>query len=406
MEKEQKDIDNYVISKLNLGFPTSDIYILARHFFDYKLSRKTFQNYIGAVRRKYKSKIIKPSDVYEEAIIRMKASNQKLQDKNRIANKLLREHDRYLNSTSELFEEILNKLESFKTFKVERYCPVLKIKDKTAIIQLTDLHLGEIITREDTLGSNEYGMEIGSKRLWKFAREIEYFLGNSVSEVTVALTGDILNSDRRLDELLTNVATRSEVFVQALQILGGFLVDLAKKYKVTVLSVFGNESRMDQDMPYRDPIHNFDFLIHKCLSMLLADCRDTIKFLDVDRNYESLHRIGGLNILFFHGYKYKPNQLPKIIAKYNHLGKLIDYVITGHIHEPNVEETQARAGSLTGSNHYSTFGLHKVAGASQLFHVIKKEKDFEKPTISSVLVDLQNVGGYDSYSYDKDVCKI
>lgn len=406
MAREQKDIDNYVISKLNLGFSTSDIYVLVRHYFEYKLSRKTFQNYIGVVRRKYKNRIIKSSDIYEDTIVKMKASNQKLQDKNRIANKLLREHDRYLNSTSELFEEILNKLGSFETFKVERYCSVLEIKDKTAIIQLTDLHLGEEVTLEDTLGSNEYGMEIGSKRLWKFAREIESFLGNSVSEITVAFTGDLLNSDRRLDELLTNVATRSEVFVQSLQILGGFLTDLARKYKINVLSVFGNESRMDQDSPFRNPIHNFDFLIHKCLSMLLAGCKNTITFLDVDRNYESLHNIGGLNILFFHGYKYKPNKLPKLITKYNNLGKLVDYVVAGHIHSPNIEETQARAGSLVGSNFYSTFGLHEVARATQTFYIIKKNKDIEKPTISPVIVGLQNVEGYNSYRYDKDVCKM
>lgn len=405
-EKENKDIDEFVISKLNAGYITKDIYVLVRHFFDYKLERKTFQNRVGIIRRKYKARIIKPSSEYENELIRMKASNQRFQDKNRIANKLLREHDRYLNSTFELFEEILIKLKSFNIFKVEKVDRKFKIKDKTAIIQLTDLHLGEEVTLADTLGYNEYGVETGSKRLWKFAREIEYTLGNSVSEITVALTGDLLNSDRRVDELLTNAENRAEVFIQALQILSGFLMDLASKYKITVLSVLGNESRMDQDLPYHNPTHNFDFLVHKCLSMLLAGCSDRIKFLDIERNYEMLYNIGGLNILFLHGYKYRPNQVAKLIAKYNNLGKLIDYIITGHVHANYKDEDQSRAGSLVGSNFYSVSALHVIAKASQTLYTIKKGETNEKPSISSIVIDLQSVAGCKMYSFDRDVCKI
>lgn len=403
---KRNDLDDYIITKLNLGIPTSDIYVLVKHYFDYKLSRKTFQNRVGVVRRKYRSKIIKSSDVYENEIVRMKASNQRLQDKNRIANKLLREHNRYLNSTSDVLEDILHKLKSFNIFKVEPVNTKYTVVDKTAIIQLTDLHLGEQVTSEDTLGYNEFGMEIGSKRLWKYAREIEYTLGDSVTDIIVAFTGDLLNSDRRVDELLTNAGTRSETFVQSLQILSGFLTDLARRYRVTVLSVVGNESRMDQDPPFRDPIHNFDFLIHKCLSMLLSDCKDRIKFLDVDRNYEKVYPVGGLNILFYHGYKYTPNKISKFIMKYNQLGMLIDYVITGHIHAPSIEENQSRSGSIVGSDFYSVFSLHAVARATQTLYNIKREVNSSKSCISPVVIDLQNISGCQMYKFDKDVCKI
>jgi predicted phosphodiesterase len=403
---KNKDLDDYIISKLNLGFPTSDIYVLVRHYFDYRLSRKTFQNHVGVVRRKYKARIIKPSDAYENEIVRMKASNQRLQDKNRIANKIMREHNRYLNATSELYEDILNKLKSFSVFKVEKVKTKFEIVDKTAIVQLTDLHLGEKVTLEDTLGFNEYGIEMGSKRLWRFAREIEYTLGDTVSEIVVAMTGDLLNSDRRIDEMLTNTDNRSEVFVQALQVLGGFLTDLARRYKITVLSVVGNESRIDQDPPYRNPMHNYDFLIHKCLSMLLSNCKDRITFLDINRNYETVYRVGGLNILFFHGYKYKPNMLDKIIRKYNMMGTLIDYIITGHIHSASTEEFQSRSGSLVGSNNYSIFKLHAIAKATQVLYNIKREENMNRASISPIIVDLQDVGGCEMYKFDPDVCKI
>jgi predicted phosphodiesterase len=339
-------------------------------------------------------------------MVRMKASNQRLQDKNRIANKIMREHNRYLNATSELYEEILNKLGSFNIFKVEKVKTKFEIVDKTAIVQLTDLHLGETVTLDDTLGFNEYGIEVGSKRLWKFAREIEYILGDTVSEIVVAMTGDLLNSDRRVDEMLTNTANRSEVFVQALQVLSGFLIDLARRYKITVLSVVGNESRIDQDPPYRNPMHNYDFLIHKCLSMLLNNCGDRITFLDISRNYETIYKVGGLNILFSHGYKYKPNMLNKVVMKYNMMGTLIDYVITGHIHTAYTEESQGRSGSLVGSNNYSIFRLHAIAKATQILYTIKREESMNRSSISPMIIDLQEVADCGMYKFDQDVCKI
>lgn len=406
MGKQNRDLDNYVISKLNLNISTSDIYTLVQKYYGYKLSRKTFQNYIGIVRRKYRHKLYKPSDEIEEGLVKMKASIQSLQDKNRIANKILRGHDRYLNATSELFDHILQKLKKLEVFKVDEIERKLEIKKKTAIVQVTDIHFGEEVELADSLGFNQYGVKQASQRLWKMARKIEYFLGDSVSDIVVALTGDLLNSDRRPDEFLTNSGVRSEVYIQAMEILAGFLTDLAKRYNVTVLSVMGNESRMDENMPFRDPIHNFDFLIHKGLSMLLSNCRPRIKFLDIERNFEKLYQVGGLNVLFFHGYKYKQTMLSKVISKYNTVGKLIDYVITGHYHSTNIEDGQARGGSIVGGNFYSTYGLHLLSRASQNLFVIEEEENIIKPSIYPIVIDLQNIIEDKMYKFDEDVCKI
>jgi len=406
MASENKDLDDYVISKLNHGLLTSDIYILIKNYFNYTLSRKTFQNYIGVIRRKYKNRLKQPTDIYDDSFIKIKALNQKLQDKNRITNKVLREHDRYLNFTSELFDNILMKLDSLKHFKLKFQDTLIEIVEKTAIVQLSDLHIGEVVTLEDTLDSNEYNVEICSQRLWKYAKKVRSLLGDSVSKIVVACTGDLLNSDRRIDEMLTNADSRSETFIQAIQIISGFLLDLARYYNIEVVSVFGNESRFDQDIPYRDPIHNFDFLIHKFLSMYLSQHSDRIKFMDVSRNYEKLYNIYGKEILFFHGIKYNPTLLNRIIKKYNDLGKLVDYVISGHIHSPDIRENQGRSASVVGGNFYSTFGLNLVSNASQILYIIEKERGSIKPSIYPIIIDLQSVIDCGVYAFDHDVCKM
>lgn len=404
MTEEQREFDDYVISKLNLGMQTGDIYRLVQIHFNYQKARKTFQNRIGTIRRLYKHRIKSPHNAKDEMIARLKASNQKLQDKNRIANGLLRKDDRYFNAVESLLTEISFKLNKLKSFKIGKIKPYLEVRDKTAIIQVTDLHFGEEITWADTLGYNQFNMLCGSKRMWKYAKKIKYFLGDSVSDIVVAFTGDLMNSDRRSDELLTNFPNRSETYIQTLEILGSFLIDLAKDYKIKVVSVLGNESRMDQDMPFSNPTHNFDFLIHKELSMLLSQHRDRIKFINCERNYETLYPVSDLNVLFFHGYKYNPKLVDKITSKYNKIGKLLDYIITGHLHSTNSDDKQSRSGSVVGSNYYSTFGLHLLSNATQTLYVIEKEGKAKKSSIYPIIIDLQNVEGCDAYQFDEDVC--
>ena len=75
--------------------------------------------------------------------------------------------------------------------------PVYKGAGDVGIIQLSDLHFGETI--DCTM--NQYNFDIAAARLAEFAAfKIAMFKAMGIKKVFIALTGDLINSDRRIDE--------------------------------------------------------------------------------------------------------------------------------------------------------------------------------------------------------------
>jgi predicted phosphodiesterase len=205
-----------------------------------------------------------------------------------------------------------------------------------------------------------------------------------------------------MDELLTNSGNRSEAFIFAIQVMSKFILDIAEDYHVSVLSVYGNESRLDFDIPNSTPTNNWDFTIHKTLSMILSEYQDRIVFIELSKNWERVVNILGANVLFTHGHTKLTRE--KAIVKYSQVGVAIHYMITGHIHSTDIKESSFRSGSTVGSNFYSTFTLNLMGRASQNLYILEKEHYKEIPSVTAIAIDLQNTQGIEGYIFDRDVC--
>ncbi len=109
------------------------------------------------------------------------------------------------------------------------------------VVQLSDLHFNERVE----LPSNRYDFTVVAARLAKLAGRIKQ-LGRSygAAKVVIACLGDFLNSDRRLDELLSNATNRSKATLLAVDILRAFLLDLRSEFELEVYGITGNESRV------------------------------------------------------------------------------------------------------------------------------------------------------------------
>ena len=331
-------------------------------------------------------------------------SKQKAWDKTRVANKIIREQNRLMNASEELLQEVLNRIPLIEDFDYIKNTSVsTKLITKAVLVQVTDIHVNEIVKLADTLGVNEYTYEIASAVMKKYALEIKEREGDSVQSLIVALTGDLLNSDRRLDELLTNAGNRSEALIFAVQVIIGFLLDLAEDYELSVVSVYGNESRLDEDIPVSCPTNNFDFLIHKFAQMMLVNYADRITFLEAPRSWETVINILGANVLLTHGHT-RPT-FEKEVFKYTQAGIILHYMITGHCHHTVIKDNSSQSGSTVGGNFYSNNHLHTIGRKSQTIYEFKLEEGSTLPSITAIAIDLQNVDGIQGYYYDKDVCK-
>lgn len=321
-----------------------------------------------------------------EKNVTYKMQTQKYMDTNRIERKTFREFSRVSNALEEYNKELVTNLHHLNPFTIKHE----KINNKAVgIIQLSDLHFNELIDIE----GNKYDFEIASKRLKLLAIKAKiYFKG--ISNVLIAMTGDLMNSDRRLDELLNQATNRAKATLLAFYLLEQFIIDLNQEFNITVASVSGNESRANKEQGFSEicATDNYDFTIYNMLKVAFRN--SVIKF--VDGNFsEQVVNIAGNNILLLHGQSIKQDfekTLQQIIGRYSAKGIKIDYIFFGHLHSARIGDLGARSSSLCGANAYSEFALDLSSRASQNIAIF-----YDNKTHDVFKIDLQNADneGYD-----------
>jgi predicted phosphodiesterase/transposase len=326
------------------------------------------------------------------------ASNQKYQDLTRISRKQLREKNKVDNALIEYNKQLI---EVFSKHKLPAF--VMKNnkrnnKGATGVIHVTDAHFNELVD----LVHNKYDFPIASQRLKLLADKAkQYFKAIGIKNVLIAMTGDLMNSDRRLDELLSEATNRSKATFLAVNILEQFILDIAKDFQVTVANVIGNESRIAKDVGWTEIMasDNYDFTIYNILKLIFRN--SDVKMLDGNL-LEQIVEVSGQNILLLHGNQLKSTSMEqsiqKIKGKYTSQKVTIDFVLSGHLHSARIGDVYARGGSLVGANAYSDSALQLESRASQNLHVF-----YNNGTRDSVKCDLQITTGIQGYSITKEL---
>ena len=269
------------------------------------------------------------------------------------------------------------------------------------VIQLSDLHFGE---RVDEVWGNEYNLEVAAKRLNKLANKaMKIFEANDVTEVFIACTGDFINSDRRLDEIVSNVNTRAKNVFSAVEILKQMILHLNTKFNVTVGTVCGNESRIRDDLGWVDfmAFDSFDAIIHFFLEYIFKD-KEGVTILPMTDPLEKVIDVNGHHICLIHGHNgiandaAMENKVARLIQKYAAQQIRIDYTLFGHIHCTRISDLYARSASLVGANAYSDKALTFTSRAAQNIYLVSKD------SINGMRIDLQEYKKYDAYDFDKN----
>jgi len=333
---------------------------------------------------------IADKEVIEENL-KLAKKSQKQADLNRIKNKSFREHVRLENALVEYNKALINilKAESLKT-TIKQH----KSKGKQAIIvQIADTHFNELVS----LKNNKYDFEVASKRLQKFAHHIkEYATFYNVSEIFIAITGDLLNSDRRLDEKLALSTNRAKATFLGVHLLKHFILDLNSIANVSVGCVSGNESRA-YELGWVDIVatDNYDFTIFEILRMLLPD----INFI-TSGGLELVVEVNGHNCLLIHGHQLgnmQNDKIAKVISKYARNGIILDFMMCGHLHETKITDMFARSSSLVGANAYSENALLLSSRAAQNIYIMKDNERHD------IRIDLQHTKGFNGYAINKEL---
>jgi predicted phosphodiesterase len=361
-------------------------------------SQRTVQTFASKLRAfeeiTYRSEI----ELSKENII-LSRKQIKEQDKRRVENKRFKDHAKIINVVEELQIEILallaKKALPKSAFRGKKIVSSGKVG---AIIQLSDLHFNELID----LPHNKFDFRIASKRLRKYVNDCKKYLkANGIKDVCIAMTGDLINSDRRLDEKLAQATNRAKAVCLSTILLEQVLLDLQKDFNLSVTSVAGNESRITEDIGWVEEVasDNYDTIIHGMLKQLFKN--SNIKFFDGNAN-ERIVEIVGQNVLLQHGHQHGSTNAGKNFqstkGKLASQGVIIDFIITGHYHNAKNGDTFAQSSSLAGANAYSNDALGLESRASQNLHIF-----FENGNRDSIKIDLQNYGDIEGYPIDKDL---
>lgn len=333
-------------------------------------------------------------DVKEENV-RLAKQKQKAMDKNRIANKSFREYARIENAVEEYGKNLteINKQYGKELSKLN-ISPIKKSKAKSGvgIMQITDVHGNEMID----LPHNKYDFEVLSRRLKKYVdRSLSYFKYKNVEKVLIAFTGDLLNSDRRLDELLNAATNRSKATVLMIHLLKQAILEVRNAgYPIQIISVLGNESRVTKEMTFSNEAFsdNYDFTIVAQLKQIFEF--SGIKGIDFGSHdtLEVVIDVGGQNWLIAHDLtKFTDNQIKAqaAIGRYSLQNIKIDFLMGGHIHANRITDVSSRSGSMSGSNSYNENALNLMGRASGVCYTVR---DGERSIQTIDLQDADNEG--------------
>jgi len=327
--------------------------------------------------------------------VRLSKQKQKAQDNNRIYNKAFREHARIENAIEEYTKELKT---LFENNKLNKSTNKFSVNDKACgVLQLSDIHFNEIVELEN----NRYDFSVASERIRTFVNKAKkYFKTANITNIVVAMTGDMMNSDRRLDELLNQATNRANATFLAVDILQQAILDLNKDFNVTVASIIGNEGRANPEMGWSKIIasDNYDYTIFQCLRYLFRD--SCIKFIQGNPS-ELVINVAGQNLLMLHGHGSLRGKLEsavnQIIGRYSLKGIAIDYMIFGHVHSARIGDGYARSSSLVGSNDYAEKALNLSGRASQNCYIF-----YDDGNRDGIKIDLQNTDGV-GYNIDKSL---
>ncbi len=316
--------------------------------------------------------------------VKYRKEKQKAQDVTRIERKGFREHARIENAVEEYSKELKKLFEKNRLHKLTKSHKISK--RAVGVIQFSDVHFNELVE----LQNNKYDFKVASQRCQYFVEKASaYFKINGVSQVVVALTGDLMNSDRRLDELLNQASNRAKATFLAVDIMQQVILDLNKSFNVSVASVVGNEGRANKELGWSNSVatDNYDYTIFTCLRYLFKESK--VHFIDGDPS-EIVINVAGQNLLMLHGHGAisagVEKSINQICGRYSMKGIRIDYVIFGHVHSARVGDCFGRSSSMVGANDYSEKALNLGGRASQNAYVF-----YNNGNRDGIKIDLQNV---------------
>jgi predicted phosphodiesterase len=268
--------------------------------------------------------------------------------------------------------------------------PILKESGNKAIVTLTDLHIGAVITN---VLNNSYNLEIAKKRLDKYKRKVlEMCNCFNITHLHVCGLGDFIEHMymryKQSGEVEFGLAQQ---ILKATELIFDFLVSLAEYVNVDYEGIAGNHDRLqgDKDISYDND--NANVIINYNIKNLINTIKSPrLTFIDTEDHATEINKvINGKKIKLVHGHLDEGNKNDRMKSYISMQEDFFDCLIYGHLHNYRVQDSDngrliVGVGCLSGRNPYSK-KLAFATNASQMMMIVTGEGD-----LIPIRIDLQS----------------
>jgi len=268
--------------------------------------------------------------------------------------------------------------------------PSQKVTQETAVLLLSDLHLGEIVDRDVVCGFGEYDFDIFNKRLKFLAKSMRSIIvrkltGYKIDKLCIFGLGDMV-SGRIHDELIENSEDIIFQIMNGAFVTAQFVLELAQMFpEIEIDGVLGNHGRIIRKKYYKKRYTNWDFVFYQFLGMFLAN-NPRIK-CNFPKSFFVIKKIRGWTFLLIHGDNIRSWMgipwygIERMMWKLGDLlkdkGTNVNYRILGHFH--NTGELDRAFGelvingSMIGGTEFSLMSMGEFNRPTQLFFGVHTE---------------------------------
>ncbi|NDF13220.1 MAG: hypothetical protein EB060_10470 [Proteobacteria bacterium] len=253
----------------------------------------------------------------------------------------------------------------------------------TAILILTDWHIGQVVKPEKVNGLNEFNLGVAEKRIKRCFQKTLHRLEVARTEakidtLVVALLGDFISGAIHEELLESDECSPIEASIIVRDYLASGIEFLSKESgcRLVVPCVSGNHGRTTKKIRVGTFEENsYEHLIYHNLARAFAG-RKGIDFL-ISKGLHVDLMLQGRNIRFMHGHAIKYNggvhglgvPASKAVNAWNK-SKRADVTYFGHWHQFSDNEFWVACGCLVGYDPYSLFIKAEYQPPTQTFGVI------------------------------------
>ena len=264
---------------------------------------------------------------------------------------------------------------------------------ETVVLVVSDAHIGEVVSKEETGGINHYDFDTFRYRLQYLCdatiRITKHRLsGYDLRKIVVIFNGDMVTGMIHEELVESGEDTVIEWCQGGALVFAQFLQELAREFdEVECVCVIGNHGRLKPKPQFKHRYVNWDYVLYHELSLMLINQKN-IKFI-IPKSFYVLHKIEGHQFLIMHGDNIRSwasipwYGIERAAAKLNELlsqnADQIDYIVLGHFHHTgDLDRVHGGQiilnGSMVGGNEYSIGKLFVSSRPKQTLFCVHPRK--------------------------------